>query len=279
MNDSLRFIAASSLSLEAFADLFTRSFENYFYPSTMTTATFAIKTRLEHLDLHHSVVLMLNDTPIGQATLGLRGDKAWCGGFGIVLQHRGKHFASALLAEFLKQARKAGAKNLVLEVLIRNSAAQKVYTNAGLKHQHDLLLFEWKSKTNIPSENAKSELMIQPANMPEITEHFYRLHPVPAAWQRDLPTLMLQPNLLQISYREQGQLQGYILFAEKENTARIYDVAALEVDVVRRLLKRLQDSYKEITSINEPENSPLTRAFLNCGFREFDRQYQLGMTL
>ncbi len=102
MNDSLRFIPASSLSLESFADLFTRSFENYFYPITMTAATFAVKTRSDQLDLHHSVVLMLNDTLVGQATLGLRGDKAWCGGFGIVPEHRGKHFASALLTHLTR---------------------------------------------------------------------------------------------------------------------------------------------------------------------------------
>jgi GNAT superfamily N-acetyltransferase len=153
----MRFIPASSLSLESFADLFTRSFENYLYPITLTAATFAVKTRSDQLDLHHSVILVLNDVPIGQATLGLRGDKAWCGGFGIVPEHRGKHFASALLAELLKQAHEVGAKSLALEVLQKNTVAQQLYASAGLQRQRDLRLLEWKRDSN-PSQ----EKMLEP---------------------------------------------------------------------------------------------------------------------
>ena len=275
MNHNLQFVSASSLSLESFADLFTRSFENYFYPMKLTASIFAARLRLESLDLHHSVVLLVNDKPVGQATLGLRGDTAWCGGFGIIPEYRGQGLSSLLFEEFIRQVREVKAKRLMLEVLIKNVTAQKVYTNAGLKRQHDLLLFEWKGDHPSP----KRDSMIQVANMPEIIKHFHRLHPVSESWQRDLPTLISQSNLLQITHSEEDKLQGYILFAEKEDVARIYDVAALEVDVVRRLLKRLQNSYKEIVSVNEPENSPLTKAFLDCGFREFDRQYQMKMDL
>jgi hypothetical protein len=56
-------------------------------------------------------------------------------------------------------------------------------------------------------------------------------------------------------------------------------MGALEAEILKQLLDRLQALYKEIIRINEPEASSLTRAFLDCGFREFDRQYQFGMTL
>jgi RimJ/RimL family protein N-acetyltransferase len=279
MSDSLRFIPASSLSLESFADLFTRSFENYFYPSTMTAETFAVKIRLEQLDLHHSVVLMLNDTPIGQATLGLRGDKAWCGGFGIVLEQRGKGFASALLAEFLKQAREAGAKSLTLEVLQKNIVAQRLYASAGLQHQRDLRILEWKRDSNPSQEKTLEPLVVQPVNMPEIISNFYRWHPLSPVWQRDLPSLMMQRNLLQLTCTKQGELQGYVLFTAKDGIVRINDLATNEIDIAKILLSSLQSHYKEIYSVNEPTDNPVTAAYDVCNFRESDRQYELGIAL
>jgi RimJ/RimL family protein N-acetyltransferase len=279
MSDNLRFIPASSLSLESFADLFTRSFESYFYPMTMTAATFAIETRLEQLDLHHSVVLMLNDTLVGQATLGLRGDKAWCGGFGIVPEQRGKHFASALLAEFLKQTREAGAKSLTLEVLQKNIVAQRLYASAGLQRQRDLRTLEWKRDSNPSQEKTLEPLAIQPANMLEIISNFHRLHPVSPAWQRDLPGLMVRPNLLQLTYTVQGKLQGYVLFTAKDDIVQIYDLGAREEDIAKRLLSSLQSHYKEIHSDNEPTDNPITAVYDACNFREYDRQYELGITL
>ncbi len=274
-SDSLQFIPASSLSLESFTQLFNHSFENYFYPMNLTVSQLAARLRLESLDLHHSVVLLIDNQPVGQATLGLRGDTAWCGGFGIIPEYRGKGLSPLLFAEFVKQARELKAKRLMLEVLVKNTAAQKVYTNAGLKRQRDLLLFDWKQDNPSPIKDPR----IQVANMPEIIEHFHRLHPVSESWQRDLPTLISQSNLLQITHNEESKLEGYILFAEKDHTARVYDVGAIGAETVKHLLGRLQNSYKEIVSVNEPQNSPRIPAFLECGFREFDRQYEMKMDL
>jgi GNAT superfamily N-acetyltransferase len=279
MNESVQFIPASSLSLESFAALFTRSFENYLYPITMTAATFATKILSEQIDLHHSVVLVLNDTPIGQATLGLRGEKAWCGGFGIVPEQRGKGFAAALLNEFLKQAREAGAKRLALEVLEKNAIAQQLYMKAGLQRQRDLRLLEWKRESHPNQERRLEPLAIYPANMPEIVSSFHRLHSASPAWQRDLPSLLMQTDLLQIACIEQSELQGYALLKVKDDVVRIYDLGASEIDIARKLLSSLQSYYKEIHSFNEPTDSPVTAAYDVCNFREYDRQYELGLAL
>lgn len=275
----MKFVSAATLSLESFAEVFTRSFENYFYPITLTAATFAMKVRTEQIDLHRSVVLVLGDMPIGQATLGLRGDKAWCGGFGIVPEQRGKHFAPALLSEFLKQARDAGAKSLVLEVLQKNTVAQQLYASAGLQHQRELRLLEWKRDSHPGEEKRLEPLAIQPFNRSEIASNFHRLHPVSPAWQRDLPTLMVDDNLLQITSTEGGKLHGYLLFTVKNDIVRIYDLGAGEIEIAKQLLLGLQSRYKEIYSVNEPSDSPMTAVYDACNFREYDRQYELGMAL
>ena len=82
MSETPTFLPASAFSLDALGDIFTRSFENYFYPGTMTAAVLAARVRTEQLDLYRSLVMHLGDDVAGIALLGLRSDRAWCGGLG-----------------------------------------------------------------------------------------------------------------------------------------------------------------------------------------------------
>ena len=277
MDNKFTFISASTLSLAAFAQLFSCTFENYFYPMVMTAQSLSNRVRTEQLDLFRSVVLLVDDEPVGQATLGLRGTSAWCGGFGIIPEYRGKGLAPELLAEFMNQAREAGAKHLTLEVLEKNTPAQKLYAKAGFQHERDLRLLKWQRVSQATVQTQKHT--IKPADMAELMSNFHLLHPVSPAWSRDLASLMLIPNLLRLSHIKEGALQGYVLFTEKDGVVRIYDLAAKENTIAENLLTNLQASAKEIQSINEPDDSSLSLAYDRCKFQEFDRQHELKLAL
>ena len=268
------FVPASAFTLEAFADLYTRSFAGYFYPMTQTVAGFSARVRIDHLDLHHSMVLLVNDVPAGQATLGLRGTQAWCGGFGIALEFRGRGLGPPLFAQFVARARAAGATHLALEALTRNAAALKVYTGAGLRIARETRLFEWTSDGPDPKpiDWAKADLM-------QIARHFHRLHAVAPVWGRDLPSLLLRPGLREIALNSHGDRAGYVVLSVNDNTARIVDLAAESADVATALLTQLQASFAKVISFDEPADSPVTAAFDLCGFHEFDRQYELKLAL
>ena len=76
MSEDIRFISAGTLTLEGLAELFTRSFEQYFYPGAVTAADLARRVRVEQIDLWRSPVLVVDGEPAGLALLGLRGDVA-----------------------------------------------------------------------------------------------------------------------------------------------------------------------------------------------------------
>jgi GNAT superfamily N-acetyltransferase len=276
MSQSHHFVRASSLTLDAYCDLFTRSFANYFYPISLTLESFATRLRVEQQDLYRSVVLMVDGAPAGQASMGLRGDRAWCGGFGIVPEYRGRGLAAPLFAEFVAQAREAGAKTLHLEALVRNVAALSVYTRAGMRHVRKTRLLEWKAgvaaKTGAPS-------FAQPADMAQIAACFHRLHPVAPTWSRDLPSVLVRKGLVQAHVEREGQIAAYVLYAAHEGAARITDVGAENADQAAGLLTQLQSHYATITAIDMPADSPITAAFDHAGFREFDRQHELAMAL
>lgn len=279
MDTPFCFVPASSLPFDVFADLYTRSFANYFYPMAQTLEGFAARARTEQHDLYRSVVLMVDDTPAGQATLALRGDKAWCGGFGIVPEFRGRRLGPPLFAEFMAQARQAGARTIQLEVLTRNATALSVYTGAGMKVMRETRLLEWKcGEADLETASAIPDFA-QPADMARIAESFHRLHPVAPVWVRDLPSVLLRKGLRQAQLMRDEAITAYVLYAAHESAARIADVGAESAAQAAQLLLQLQTHYATIVCIDAPANSPITTAFDQAGFHEFDRQYELFMLL
>ena len=281
--NSLEFIRASALTLEAFAQVYSRSFEDYFYPMTQTAEGFAARIRAEQLDLYHSAVMLANGESAGQATIGLRDQRAWCGGFGIVPAWRGAGLGSLLFNAFLARAREAGATHLVLEALARNIRALSVYTNAGMQVTRDLLLLEWAAPTQEGLAMRTTELdgntVWTVINVAALLQHHARLHPVPACWSRDVASLLVRRGLRGLGLGDPNYPDAYILFDVRDDGIGIYDLGALDVQQAAVLLRMLQGSHKKMRSVNEPADSPLTQAFLSTGFRETDRQHELALLL
>jgi RimJ/RimL family protein N-acetyltransferase len=280
MPETPAFMPASAFSLEALGDIFTRSFENYFYPGTMTAALLAARVRTEQLDLHRSLVMRLGDDVAGIALLGLRGDRAWCGGFGVVLPLRGRGLAAGLAAAMLDQARQAGARGCSLEVLTRNQPAINVYQRAGFRPVRDLQVLEWRRSQEPPVPHARADDQIVSLEPTTLLAHFAGLHPVAAAWQRDLPALLARGGMHGLALMGGERLRAYALLTPTpEHGARIEDIGAADFEQAAMLLAALQVRYARLASVNEPADSPLTPAFEAAGFVELDRQHELSVEL
>jgi GNAT superfamily N-acetyltransferase len=291
MTDQPRFLPASSFALDALADIFTRSFENYFYPGTTTVEVLARRVRHESLDLHRSLVMLVGEEPVGQAMICLRGDRAWCGGFGVMLPFRGRGLARPLAAAMLDQARQAGARTFSLEVLTRNERAFRTYAGAGFRTRRDLLILEWPGKeprtakpqnrrTAEPRMTNEDGVVVEVAEPVRLLERFAPLHVAPAAWQRDLPSLLVQGGLLGLVLQAGDTISAYVLYqAGVDGSARIADMGATEVAQAGALLAAFQARFARLITVNEPADSPLIAAFESAGFVEADRQHELWMEL
>jgi GNAT superfamily N-acetyltransferase len=281
MIEDLSFAPASSYSLEALGDIFTRSFENYFYPGTTTAAVLAARVRVEQLDLHRSLVLHVGEAPAGIALLALRGDRAWCGGFGVMLPWRGRGLAHRLAAAMLDQARQAGARVCELEVLTRNQPALKTYLRAGFQARCDLQIFEWRRPEERPEQLAENPATaLLEAAPARLLGQFAALHAAPPAWQRDLPALLTRGGMQGLALGELEPASAYALLTPTpDGGARIEDVGAYNPERAALLLRMLQARYVRLVSVNEPSDSSLTSAFAAAGFHEADRQHELWIEL
>ena len=68
-SELLRFLPASSVSLEEYARAFTAGFANYYVPLALDAAAFARKARVEQCDLQHSLIAHEGDRHAGAAAL------------------------------------------------------------------------------------------------------------------------------------------------------------------------------------------------------------------
>ncbi len=304
------FVPASSLTLAQLADLYTRTFADYFYEAIITPELMAHFVCIDHLDLHRSPVLRVGDELVGLATVGVRGDETNCKGFGIVVPYRGRGLAHHLCIEVLNQARLAGARRLTLGVLQKNERAVKTYLRAGLRIRRELFSFEWNS-TSPPAPLLQGEggrslsascatahsavgaqsraaqgvgegwsRELQAISPQFALQHFAALHRVPPIWERDLPTLQMLDDLKGLALANGDTPCAYVLFQQtSDDTIEIVDIASVGAKHASPLLCALQPQYSHITCGNEPADSPMVAVFREAGFTETWRRYEMEIEL
>lgn len=280
MDDAPQFLPAAAFALDTLADLFTRAFAGYFYAATISAEMMANRMRVDQIDLVRSVVMQVEGVLAGLAVVALRGDHAWCGGFGITEPFRGRRLAVPLAEAMLAQARAAGARRFSLEVLTRNTPAIAVYRQVGFLHQRDVRIMRWvRDPHTAPAESTYAGMLVE-GEPRAFLAHFDALHPVPAAWQRDLPALLVRGGLRGLALLEDERPAAYVLFQSADGAhVQIADMGATCTDGARVVLQALQQRYTSVASTNEPENSTLTAAFDTLGFAEIDRQHELALDL
>lgn len=277
MERAIEFVPAGRLSLDRLADLFTRSFEGYFYHMTALPDQLAQRVRVEQIDLWRSPVLLAGGEPAGVALVALRGERAWCGGFGIVSRQRGQSMARRLAETMLDEARNGGARYFTLEVLARNERALHIYKQTGMRIVRDLLVLEWRHTPGATLSEGPTLVNTAPANLLAL---FGLLHPAPPAWQRDLPALLSRGGMHGLALEEAGRPVAYALFQTAPGSgARIIDLGARDGASATTLLHGLKSRFARLTTVNEPEHSPITAALVAAGFTEIDRQHEMVAVL
>src|SRR6266571_4224979 len=129
-----RFSDALSYTHEQLSQMFNESFTGYFFPANTSAQQNADFWRTEQIDSLCSVVMHDEaGTFVGLARMGVRGQRGWCGGFGIVPQFRRTGASKLLAAQMIQVARDTGLTTLLLEVLTQNTPAFKLYKSVGFE--------------------------------------------------------------------------------------------------------------------------------------------------
>src|SRR3954453_2944105 len=90
------------------------------------------------LDLSRSLVAVDGERPVGLANLGRREGRTWLGGVGVVPDHRGAGVGESLTRMLIDRACDAGAREMVLEVIVENAPAIALYEKLGFTRTREL---------------------------------------------------------------------------------------------------------------------------------------------
>jgi len=142
----MKLVPASTLSHAELAALFTASYEGYFVPMHIDVPTMRHIVEAWDIDLDRSFVAPGK----GIVNLGVRGERGWIGGLGVVPSARRSGLGRALMEAVLEDAPPV----VTLEVLEQNEPAIALYESLGFEHVRMLEIWSAAETPHVAARSA-----------------------------------------------------------------------------------------------------------------------------
>lgn len=275
-----RFSPALSYTFEQLAEMHNLSFSGYFMPANMTPSQTADFWRVNQIDATRCVVMhAANGAYVGMARMGTRGNRGWCGGFGIIPAFRGSGASRQLAEEMVRVARTTGLSQLQLEVLTQNIRARKLYERVGFVVQRRL--FGLQIATSSLSKGASTPIAIYSLPLNKMLS-WSRQDQVQPTWGLELASLLTMPAELLVASFDGDGAQNAFTVQHHGDALRVQIVhlqPSLSNDLFAALLRSLAGDATTIQIFNEPDSSPFLDRYRTLGFSEFFSQYEMLLPL
>jgi ribosomal protein S18 acetylase RimI-like enzyme len=201
-------LRASEYSMEKLATAFTRGFEQYFVPHTMTSETMAERVFYQDVVVDGSFILEDEHGPVGVALLSVRGERGWCCALGVAGIYRGGGYGRILMERLIEEARLRKLKEIWLEVFTQNTVAFQLYQSLGFRVERELadhagvlnqsvsrrgftgpLILPGLSDDGEGEEAMAAEWMPVPMDARAALAHYEELRLVRPSWEFERPVL------------------------------------------------------------------------------------------
>ncbi|HEV8194891.1 MAG TPA: GNAT family N-acetyltransferase [Ktedonobacterales bacterium] len=283
--------SADQLDAADLADAFNRSFEHYFVPMNLTPESFTAMNHINDVRLDRSLVAYTaNGELAGVAMLAIRGDRGWVGGIGLVPEQRGKRHSKALLERLLDVARRASLRQVSLEVLKDNVAAQALYLGAGFRVLRPVEIFIGTiDVAMLPAAQSAPAGEIQSITLAEALALHDEMEPVAATWQREATSLGKTPSVEGLAYYTANDEQplAYVLYSIYPQGYVLFDLGikgkgiARPLDSGLRLMQELHARLPQATyrAIDIPSGDRLGAVLQALGCPTWTLQYEMAVEL
>jgi ribosomal protein S18 acetylase RimI-like enzyme len=253
-----------------------------------TAESYADRCRVHDIDLERSVVSRdAAGRVIGFAMLARRGERGWCGDFGVVPEWRGQGIGHRMMEAFLEQARRAGVRRVTLEVWSDNDPARRVYERAGFCAVRELVALraETANLTGSSGEDVGVEVRRSgPSVLPDWFEQ-EDAREIPT-WERQLPSLLAASNSRILVSPHDGGERAVVVYRLADAFGRIMLVRiglaadARSSDVGALLRAAATDSPGTyFLAGDEPQGSVAHRILAGLGFRELGHALEMAREL
>lgn len=257
----MELVPAAALDRARLAALFTAGYERYLIPVDVDEAALGFMVDASSLDLDRSRVALVEGEPAGFALLGVRGDRGWIGGLGVVASARRAGLGLALMEAVLAEARAAGLGEVSLEVLEGNVPALRLYERLGFVPVRMLEVWSWAGEA--PASAAET------AGVEEAHAWIRAHRTAREPWQRDDPSLerMTPTESLVVA-------GGAALLRAGNGRVSVLQLAARDEEAAAELLAAAR-SRGTVHFVNVPEGDPASAALRALGGTLDLRQHEL----
>ncbi len=125
--------SAAEYSLAEIAVAVVRSFEGYFVPIAMDRAHLLTMARADSVDLVESRIVLADGAAAGAALIARRGWTSRVAAMGIVPEWRGRGLGKSMMNALTEDAHGRRDREMVLEVIVQNEPAVRLYESFGFK--------------------------------------------------------------------------------------------------------------------------------------------------
>ncbi len=280
----IAFCPVADVNFETFTHTFNMAYSDYFVPISMTPSAFRHLIVREDLDLAASVVAVNGVEMVGTGLLGIRGQRGWIGGMGVIPTRRRQGIGRQMMCYLLDRVRERALEQVNLEVIEANTGARALYQKLGFTHRRYLLILE-REPGFLPA--MPPGYNIQQREPDDLLAYFTAFHDTsPNCWQRGLRSLQgLAAHANGWAVLQNGNLQGYALGWADQYGIRLVDLAVDptgdRVALAQALLVHLHQQHPEASGsiYNLAEDDPVASAFTVTGYTVSFRQHEMTLSL
>jgi ribosomal protein S18 acetylase RimI-like enzyme len=265
---TLTLVPSSSFTLDELAGIFTRAYEGYFLPFVVDEEAMRFMVEAFSFDLAASRVALVDDEPVGLANLGVRGDRCWVGGVGVVPDRRRTGIGRALMTALIESARVLGLREMTLEVLEANESAFRLYDELGFETTR------WVEIWSLPARDQDAD--VREVDFAAAHDRVRALRRAPEPWQRADETLVYYATL-DPPPRGLESDSGALVFRPSGESVQLLQIAG-DAATCRALLGALARS-RSVSVLNLPANDPASEALEALGAERRLRQREMALAL
>ena len=265
-------IPASDLDIDTLVEVFAKAYSDYAVPIKSDRQTFEEHILYNDIDLGHSFAALEDEVTlhaVGLVLSGIREERAWVGGMGLIPDHWRKGIGLALMERQLDDLAAIGVKAVQLEVIEQNDPAHALYRKLGFRETRKLYCMA-----------SELEFMLDVHPEEEIWEiplsELEGVYSKEQCWQKELASVRKMEGLKCIVGLEGDDVIGHAAFLQHEGTASLLDLGG-EKDT---LLHHIWQEFKPYKLVYT--NIPHTRDeeyLMGKGFRDFLVQWEMRLEL
>jgi ribosomal protein S18 acetylase RimI-like enzyme len=240
-------VPADTLSIDELAALFNAGYEGYLVPFRVDSSQLENMIAAWQIDLARSRIAPGE----GVALLGIRGERGWVGGLGVVPAARRRGIGRALMQAVLAVA----PPDVTLEVIEQNEPAIRLYEDLGFERAR--ILEVWSLDADVP-----------PAEVREV-------EPSPAG-ERDLPWQRADASL-RPGYERLEVDGGAAVIRGVGGIVSLLQLRADVPEAARSLVAAARARGTGLRFVNVPEGHLGTAAIAELGGKLDLRQYEMRL--